>query len=212
MKSTQLELSMTAVPVAKKPNLSGIRILTDLTVAARFWLVAFLVSQVAFVLYIFLPRAQEYVVMIDETDAVFRAPLVRFRAARGLHVQQARLATKAFLDRSPLGFDELDLLESIFLSTAFEKARTELASEAEERSAKQLHQKAEIESIEVLKTAEQELLVQVRGQLVRAGIFQNRPFAETLRFQLSLKMLRNPDLGQNGRLPLAVADYRYEIQ
>lgn len=211
MQTNQLELPM-IVPTKTPPRFSGLRLLTDLTFAARFWLAAFLLSQLLFFLYVFLPRPQEYVVMVDEAGNVIRAPLVRFRAARGLHVQQARLAAKAFLDRAPAGFDEPDLLELMFLSSAVEKARSDLATEAEERTAKQLHQKAEIESTEVLKTAEQELLVQVRGQLIRAGVFQNRPFGESVRFQLSLKMLRNPDLGQNSRFPLAVADYRYETQ
>lgn len=189
-----------------------VRLLTDVTFAARFWLGAFFVSQLIWMVCLCLPRPQEYVVLVDGTGNGDRIPLTRFRAARSVHAQQARLATKAFLDRTPGGWDDPDVVEIMFLSRAFDQARAQLDGEADERAAKQLHQKAEIASVQFLTTADEEVLVQVKGQLVRAGLFQNRPFGETIPFQLSLKLLRNPDLALNGRFPMAVADFRYETQ
>ncbi len=199
-------------PGSVLPRFHSLRLITDVTFAARFWLGAFLVSQVLWMIVISLPRPQEYMVLVDGTGNGDRILLTRFRVARSVHAQQARLATKAFLDRAPGGWDDPDVVETMFLSRAFDQARAQLDGEAAERAAKQLHQKAEIASVAILKTADEEVLVQVKGQLVRAGLFQNRPFGETVPFQLSLKMLRNPDLAHNGRFPLAVADFRYDIQ
>jgi hypothetical protein len=55
------------------------------------------------------------------------------------------------------------------------------------------------------------VLVAVSGQLVRAGIFEEKAFTEAFNFKLSLRLLRNPNMAANGRFPTAVADFKYEI-
>ena len=103
-----------------------------------------------------------------------------------------------------------DLLKQMFLKHAQEKAHAEWTSEESEFKAKELHQKAEIGKIDILQTRSDAVLTQVSGQLIRSGIFQERAFSEAVPFVLKLKMLRNPNMVENGRFPTAIQDFKYE--
>ena len=51
-------------------------------------------------------------------------------------------------------------------------------------------------------------MTQVR---LRAGIFQKETFTEAFNFELSLRLVRNPNLAANGRFPTPFRDFKYEI-
>ena len=142
-------------------------------------------------------KERERVVIIDPAGTAYLSPLMNFQEAKEFHAQQSILASTAFLERNPKGLDHPDLLKQV-------------ATEAEELKAKQLHQKAEIAKIDVLETREELVLTQVSGQLVRTGLFEQRLFVESIPFTLSLKLKRNPDMSKNGRFPTAVSDFKYE--
>lgn len=155
-------------------------------------------------------KERERVVVIDPAGTYFVSPLLQFQEARDLHAQQSTLAAIAFLERSPKGFDHYELLKQMFLKQAHDKARAHWNSEEPEFKAKQLHQKAEVAKIEFIETRTDAVLTQVTGQLIRSGIFQERPFMEAVGFSLKLKMLRNPNMVENGRFPTAIQDFKYE--
>ena len=156
-------------------------------------------------------KQRERVVIIDPAGTYYLSPLLQFQEARELHVQQAELATLAFLERNPKDFDNPDLLKLVFLKAALGKAQDERISESVEFRAKQLHQKAEIGRIDILATREKEVLAAVTGQIIRSGIFQDRAFTEAFPFTLRLRLIRNPNMALNGRFPTAVGDFKYEI-
>jgi hypothetical protein len=156
-------------------------------------------------------KQRERVVIIDPAGTYYLSPLLQFSEAKDLHVQQAELATLAFLERSPKDFDNPDLLKLMFLKSAFNKAQDERISEAVEFRSKQLHQKAEIGRIDILATRDNEVLVNVTGQIIRSGIFQDKAFTEAFPFTLRLRLVRNPNMALNGRFPTAVGDFKYEI-
>ncbi|HEY1718304.1 MAG TPA: hypothetical protein VGH42_08440 [Verrucomicrobiae bacterium] len=156
-------------------------------------------------------KEREHVVIIDPSGTYYVSPLLNFSEAKQLHVQQAELATTAFLERNPKDFDNPDLFKLMFLKKAYEKAQDERISEQVEFRAKQLHQKAEIGQIDILATRDNEVLASVTGQVIRAGIFQGKAFTEAFPFRLRLLMLRNPNMALNGRFPTAVGDFKYEI-
>ncbi len=156
-------------------------------------------------------KQRQSVVVIDPSGTYYVSPLLQFSEAKQLHVQQAELATMAFLERNPKDFDNPDLLKLMFLKRAYEKAQDERISEAVEFRAKQLHQKAEIGQIDILATRDNQVLASITGQVVRVGIFQGRSFTEAFPFTLRLLMLRNPNMVMNGRFPTAVGDFKYEI-
>lgn len=156
-------------------------------------------------------KHRERVVIIDPAQTYYISPLLEFQEAKELHAQQAELATLAFLNRNPRDFDQPQLLAQVFLKGALTKARDSRIREAAEFRAKQLHQKPEIAKIEILATREEEVLVTVTGQVVRNGVFQEKAFSEVFGFKLSLRLIRNPNLAANGRFPMAVSEFKYEI-
>ncbi len=155
-------------------------------------------------------KTRERVVVIDPASTFYVSPLLKFQEAKDLHAQQSALAAMALLERGPKGFDNEDLLKHLFLKSAFEKASVQRLAEEPEFKSKQLHQKAEINKTDILNTREDFVLTQVTGQLIRAGVFQDKAFTEAIPFKLSLKLQRNPNMIQNGRFPTAVRDFKYE--
>lgn len=154
---------------------------------------------------------REHVVIVDPAHTYYVSPLLDFEEAKDLHAEQATLATLAFLERNPRDFDHPELLKKVFLKPALAKAQSMKDREAVEFRSKQLHQKVEIAQIDMLDTRENEVLVNVTGQVIRDGIFQDKAFTEAFPFRLRLRLLRNPNLAANGRFPTAVTDFKYEI-
>jgi hypothetical protein len=155
-------------------------------------------------------KQRERVVVIDPAGTFYVSPLLGFEEAKGLHVEQSTLAATAFLERNPNGFDNGELLKQMFLKQAYQKAVAYQAAEEPEFKSKQLHQKVEISVINILNTRAEFVLAQVSGQLIRDGVFEDRPFTEAVPFKLLLRLQRNPNMVQNGRFPTAVHDFKYE--
>ena len=218
MTTTDPELR-TTTPAKRPPNIRGqktdpIRIFIDKDRLARFWFlaaVAVLVSAAIERIHLIRTlKERERVVIVDPAGTFFVSPLLHFQEARDLHAQQSTLAAIAFLERNPKGFDHPELLKQMFLKAAHEKARSQWLAEEAEFKAKQLHQKAEIAKIDFVETRSDAVLTQVSGQLIRSGVFENRAFSESMPFTLKLKMLRNPNMVENGRFPTAIQDFKYE--
>ena len=210
----------TTTPAAQRPrnvrrrDIDPVRILVDKDRLARFWFMAAIAVLIgAAVERIYLARTlkeRERVVIVDPAGTFFVSPLLQFQEARELHAEQSTVATIAFLERNPKGFDHPELLKQMFLKQAHEKALAEWSAEEPEFKAKELHQKAEIAKIDFLETRSDAVLTQVTGQLIRTGIFQERAFSEAVPFTLKLKMRRNPNMVENGRFPTAIQDFKYE--
>ena len=194
------------------PNV--LRLFADHGWAARMW---FLVAVVALAAALVEPyliisayRTRERVVILDETGTYHISPLLNFEDATKLHTSQTLLACIALFERNPNGYDYPDILEKMFLPDALNKAKSILSQERAEFQAKQIHQKVEIFKINILKTRSDEVLVEVEGQLIRVGIFNDQPFTESPTFTAHFTLLRNPNLTANGRFPLAV--WQFDIQ
>ena len=191
-----------------------IRVFVDKDRLAKFWFLAAVavligasIDRIALAKTL---KERERVVIIDPAGTFYVSPLLQFQEARELHAQQSTLAAIAFLERNPKDFDHPDLLKQMFLKQAYAKARAEFTDEEPEFKAKQLHQKAEIAKIDFLETRTDAILTQVTGQLIRSGVFEERAFTEAVPFTLRLKMLRNPNMVENGRFPTAIQDFKYE--
>lgn len=219
MTPTETELRQTSIsgngkPPLSRPRFNPARIFVEKDRLAWFWFgfaTLVLVGAACDRYYLVQSfKQRERVVVIDPANTFYVSPLLKFQEAKDLHAQQSTLATLALLDRGPKGFNQEELLKQMFLKRAFEKASSHRLVEEPEFKAKQLHQKAEISKIEILNTREDFVLTQVTGQLIRAGIFQEKTFTESVPFKLSLKLQRNPNMIQNGRFPTAVRDFKYE--
>ena len=201
-------------PRVRDRRADPIRVFVDKDRLAKFWFLAAVAVLVgASIDRIALAKTlkeRERVVIIDPAGTFYVSPLLHFQEARELHAQQTSLAAIAFLERNPKDFDHPDLLKQMFLKQAYAKARAEFTDEEPEFKAKQLHQKAEIDKIDFLETRTDAVLTQVTGQLIRSGVFEERAFTEAVPFTLRLKMLRNPNMVENGRFPTAIQDFKYE--
>jgi hypothetical protein len=199
---------------APERRVDPIRVFVDKDRLAKFWFLAAVAVLVGSAIErICLARTlkeRERVVIVDPAGTFYVSPLLHFQEARELHAQQSTLAAVAFLERNPKDFDHPDLLKQMFLKQAYAKARAEFTAEEPEFKAKQLHQKAEIAKIDFLETRTDAVLTQVTGQLIRSGVFEERAFTEAVPFTLRLKMLRNPNMVENGRFPTAIQDFKYE--
>lgn len=211
LKETSVPGERTRLP--KRP-FQPTRVFVDKDRTAFLWFcVATVAVAVTFIQPHFLIRKlkeKERVVILDPAGTYHVAPLLRFQDARDLHAQQSTLVVMAFLERHPKGLDHPELLKQLLLKPAHDKAQRQVAYEAPEFKAKNQHQKAEVARIDILETREDFILTQVTGQLIRTGVFEGKTFNEAVPFKLALKMVRNPDMVQNGRFPTAVTDYKYE--
>jgi len=189
------------------------RLFSDYAFAARAWaLVAIGAVALAAVepyLIIGAYRTRERVVVLDGGGTFSISPLLGFEEAKTLHETIAIWSTLALTQRNPTGFDFPDLLQRLFLTAACAKAQANLLAAREEFEVKQIHQKPEIFKIDILRTRQDQVIVKVEGQLVRAGVFEKQAFSEAPKFSLTLTLVRNPDMITNKRFPLAVWNYDY---
>ncbi len=154
-------------------------------------------------------RTRERVVILDESGTFHVSPLLNFEDATQLHTSQAILASISLFQKNPNGYDYPDLLEKMFLPDALQKAKALQNAQAAEFLAKQIHQKVEIQKIDILQTRNDLVLVEVTGQLPRIGIFNGQPFPEAPAFKVRFTLVRNPNLTANGRFPMAV--WKFDI-
>ena len=130
--------------------------------------------------------------------------------ATDIHVEQGKLAAIALLNRGPMDWDLKLSLNRRFVGEARHKAAALFEGEAKEFEVKELHQKAEFKTIEVLETRNPDIMVSITGQLVRTGLFQHAmPFTEPMGFHLRLRMRVNQKITENGLFPLVVYDFDY---
>jgi hypothetical protein len=192
------------------------RLFADHAFAARMW---FLVACAALGFCIVQPiltirslRTRERVVIMDTAGTFSVSPLLGFEDAKGLYENITLWAALALFQRNPKGFDFPDLLARICLAESLAKAQDDLSKTRDEFELKQIHQKPEILTLEILRIREEQVLVKAAGQLVRTGIFERQVFTESLAFTLTLTLVRNPDMVSNKRYPLAVWNYDYTLR
>jgi len=190
------------------------KIFVDRNRLALFW---FLIAMVAVFVAIVQPiilverfKERERVVILDPAGTYYVSPILDFEEASDLHVAQGTLAAKALLQSNPAGFDDEEVLKRIFLPSAVKKAKQFWQGHQEEFESKEIHQKVEIAQLNILETRGDFTLIEVKGQLIRTGAFQEKMFVESMQFRLALKMTRNPDMTINNRFPTAVTDFKYE--
>jgi hypothetical protein len=165
------------------------------------------------VLLVSLLYRTQIIIVADEQGNIVIGPGVDFSEANKVHTMCGILATKALLERSPAGFDAPDLVRNLFHPDAYETAALELRSNQKEMEAKQIHQKAEIESVKVQSIKQtvgaQIYYIVVTGQMIRMGTIDGTPVREVDNFRVQYEMWRNPRLTENGRYPLVVKSYKF---
>ncbi len=194
--------------------INPVKIFSNNLLAARFWFavsfVLMLVSVIQPIVLLKVSRIQEKVIVMDESGVFHVAPVAGLEDAEKLHGYISTLAVASFLDRSPAGPDNRELLKQLYIEPAYSYALKIIEGESGEFIKKNIHQKAEISEINTIGTANGRIISQVKGQLVRTGTFGGQVFSESYLFETVLTLVRNPNLSTNGRLPLAVWNLKYK--
>jgi hypothetical protein len=174
---------------------------------ARFWQYVALLQALLFagiILYKeFVPDASPDVLVVNDSG-YYMGKLENFATADDLHQAQAEIATLCLFQRSPNGPEYEDRMSNLFGPEAFHKAKDLIDAERDEFRLKSLHQKVEIAEIKVLRVRGNAVLVSIKGQLLRTGAFESKPFVEALGFGLEMRFLRNPNMAANGYYPSIV--------
>ena len=194
---------------------SPAKLFADHAFAARMWFIVacvalgFCIVQPYLIIHAF--KARERVVVLDGAGTFSVSPILGFEDARELHESMALWATLALFQRNPEDFDYPDVLQKLFLSNAYRKAKADLEKSRSEFALKNIHQKPEAFKIDILQTRSDRVLVRIQGQLIRTGVFEGQTFTEAPTFTLNVTFARNPDMLANKRYPLAVWSYDYSV-
>lgn len=180
---------------------------------ARFWqfiTLGLVLLFTATILYRELvPKTPPNILVVNE-NGYFMGKLEDFPDAKEMHEAQAEIATLCLFQRSPGGPDYEDRITNLFGPEAFKKAQNLFVSERDEFRLKSLHQKVEISAINILRVRGDAVLVDIKGQLLRTGSFESKPFTEALSFNAKMQFVRNPNIVNNGYYPSIV--HAFEIQ
>jgi hypothetical protein len=153
-----------------------------------------------------LHRPQIFVV-VDPQGNVIPVPGTPFPEARELHVMESMLVTTALLSRNPRDFDQSEFLQGAFSPKALAEAKRVQESDAAEFLERQMHQKPQVARIDAIANHQDQVQVQVEGEVHRWGFVQNAPFADSIPFTLRIILKHNPDLLRRRQRPLVVDSF-----
>ena len=185
------------------------------TKAARFWFFLScglgILSVIQPILIVEAMKSRERIIIMDEAGTFHVSPALKFEESAPMHDYLSSVSCMALLSRGPKGPDNPPLQKQLFYKKAYDKIEDFYQKEIEHFAKKNIHQKVEIKSIKILKTAEKTVLSRVNGQLIRIGTFEGRKFTDVKDFVLQMTLYRNPRMGANGRLPLLVNQWFIKI-
>lgn len=194
--------------------INPVKLFSNNLLAARFWFavsfVLMLISVIQPIVIFNISRTREKVIVMDEAGVFHTAPVKGLEESGKLHGYISALAADAFLNRSPAGSDNNELLKQLYIDPAYSHALKIIDGESSEFRRRNIHQKAEISEINTIQTDSDKIISQVKGQIVRTGVFSGQTFSESYLFEIVLTLVRNPNLSTNGRLPLAVWNLKYK--
>ena len=150
--------------------------------------------------------------VMDENSTYYLPAAMDFEDAKDVHAAQTRLAMEAIFNRNPGGPDSPDRLERILGVELYQKTERRLGDETKAFREKEIHQKVELGAIQILQVRDDSVLTGVEGQLIRNGVFRNKPFTEVLEVNAQFKFILNPDMRHNGRFPTVAIAFEYNTR
>lgn len=157
-------------------------------------------------------RAGERIFVMDPAGNIHAGPVVLLSGSREFFNTSALFAANAALQRSPAGFDLVELLPLYFSPRALQKLEDDLASRRDDIQQRRLQQKPIIEQIAAPVVAANARLVEVRGRIISAGAYANKSFYDEPGFVLVLTFIRNPDLTKAGAYPWICDDFEIKLR
>lgn len=177
-----------------------------LSVACLFFMVT---SAVGPILTLYVAREPERVAIVESDGTVTLTRLQRYRDAFLFHKMAATQAARAMLNRTPDGVEDSDTIGLMFNQTGKDKLADLVKAQTPALREFDYHQKAEIQSTEIAADPDGSYRARVKGQLIRAGVFNESPKLDRLNFTLLLYLFRNTNAALNKQYPLGVWNFDY---
>ena len=195
--------------------MSAIEVFANSRMAARFWMLLFLITFGFAIIGPYLTveqmKQRDKVLILDTAGTFTVTPSMGIEEAGKLQSYITDLAIWAFLNRGPAGLDNEELFKQLYASPALDDARRIIEDEKDEFTAKAIHQKAERRNIKIVESSPDLVVVDADGQIVRdLGLGQR--VVEAYKFRISLTLIRNRNMKTNGRLPLAVWKMAFKME
>lgn len=213
VKQNQKELKVEG----EEPSECTVDILARTNRASIFWAAIFIAVMLMLVIQSFLItqviRQKQRVIV---TDAVYDVHITRvqdFQDSKDLIFYIARLAAFARLERSYQGLKNETLFKQVYLPRAARKAEKELEKDNDFFNEREIYQECILEKApQVIDFGPNDIMLCLYGRLLRTGTFREREYVQYLDFRLDLHLKRNPYLKKQGRLPLAVFNYKFKTR
>jgi hypothetical protein len=155
-------------------------------------------------------RQKLYTIIIDKSGNILYSPVLGFSENGAIQGYESKLAALCIFQRNPKGSDFVELIDKLFTDPAKTKVKLYLQNQDTDFVAKQIHQKVEVQSCDIISTETDQgfdkWVVEVKGQLQKTGRVNDLAFEQPSKFVLRLTFLRNADMLTNGKLPLVVYD------
>jgi hypothetical protein len=156
---------------------------------------------------------EERVFVIDGSKNMHIGPLETISKNSGSEFLRnfGLIVNQVIFDRTPEGLGLPELAKHIFRKDALEKLNQDAKEHLEEFKAKNIHQKGEVVSIEVL--FDQKIpVIKLEGEAIFSGAYEGVPLVHGQRYQLLFKMIKNSNLSETGLYPFIVSDFKIRWQ
>lgn len=163
------------------------------------------IVQPVLIVYLLQKAEEEKVIVMDDAANFHLVKSKPFKDARKIQIECVKFAVKSLLDRSSKGVDDQTGLEQVFLmKNCGEQIQKLIKNEQKEFEKKNINQDCEIGKIHILKQKKGVYLANITGQLVRTCTYMDHSYVDVKLFRLGLILCKNPDISQNGKMPLCV--------
>ncbi len=117
-------------------------------------------------------------------------------------------ATKALFDRSPVGLENMELVQRVFSNSAIQKINADVAWEMHFLKSRNIRSWALPSNIDFVKRDKSGgRIYQIKGQLTIAGNYKGTAIADSEQFTVIMQLERNPRYADQARYPFYVTDF-----
>lgn len=151
--------------------------------------------------------------ILDGSGTYYISPAVDFDDAEDFHKNACVLATEAFFNRNPSGFDNEDKFRKMFYPKFAEKLiEEEIRPTKDYFTNSDIHQKVEIGEIDILRTGGTDVVGKVTGQIIQNGNLDGEAFVIVYKFTAKFGMIFNKNMRLNGRFPLICVNMKHKLE
>jgi hypothetical protein len=155
-------------------------------------------------------RDNNRLIVMDKAHSYHITEYTSEENMRRLYEYQIKQAVFAFLMRNPLGFDNKELLDVMFVGEAKQQVMKQELAESFQFKQYKMHQKVEILNIRILRADRRRSFARVDGQLIRYYVSRNQQQKTfTAQFEMNVELQVNFDTATSSRYPFVIAKMKY---